>query len=162
MASNAKWSSVCLVVSLLTDAVNGETARRLRQKSAAGARLDGVADLASFVALPLCLWWLWPDVMRREAIFVAGIIASYGMPLLAGWIKLRRQTSYHTWDAKLAEMTCGLGAILLFTEVPPWLFRVGVVILAMGAAGEIAITLTLKRLHARVPSLWLACTLARG
>lgn len=149
-----RWFLVCLAVSLLSDAVDGWAARRLRQESAVGARLDSVADLASFAALPLCLWWLWPSVMRREAVWVVTIVASYWSPLAIGFLKFRQQTSYHTWGAKSAAVACGVGTILLFADVTPWLFRVGTVAFALEAAEEIAITLTLKRLRANVPTLW--------
>ena len=55
---------------LLTDALDGALARRLGQESEFGARLDQWGDFALWACLPLAAWWLWPEIVRREAPYV--------------------------------------------------------------------------------------------
>src|SRR5690242_9640240 len=86
-----------LVVSLLTDALDGWIARKLNQTSDLGARLDSWADLLTSLSLPLAGWWLRPDVVRQESAFLVAGITFYLLAPLYGWLKYRRLTSYHTW-----------------------------------------------------------------
>src|SRR5438132_526041 len=73
----SEWSRAflfCLIGSLVTDMMDGLLARRLHQATSLGAKLDSWADLLTFLALPLCAWWLRPDVLRQEAVYIsAGI-----------------------------------------------------------------------------------------
>lgn len=68
---------LCLVLSLVTDAADGFVARRFRQASQLGARLDSWADLLTSLALPICAWWLRPDVIRQEALIIGAGIFFY-------------------------------------------------------------------------------------
>src|SRR5437773_3019566 len=67
----------CLIISLLTDATDGLLARRLHQTSELGAKLDSWADLFTYLSLPLCAWWLRPEVIRQEAFYIGGGIVFY-------------------------------------------------------------------------------------
>src|SRR5512147_907212 len=58
---------VALVVSLLSDLCDGWFARRFNQATHLGTLLDSYGDLATYMTVPLCAWWLWPDLIRREA-----------------------------------------------------------------------------------------------
>ena len=71
---------VVLCVSFASDAFDGYLARRLGQTSDVGARLDSVADFSIYLTIPLVGWWLWPDIMRREAFYFIAAIASTVIP----------------------------------------------------------------------------------
>jgi hypothetical protein len=80
-----------------------------------------IANLLSclrLASIPILLGvaWLWPEVLMREAIWVA--------------------------------------LLLLLNGHRPWLFRVGAVLVLVEAVEEVAITHTLKRWRADVPSWW--------
>ena len=61
---------VVLSISLFSDSVDGFIARRLNVASDMGTRLDSWGDLATYLTVPLCAWWLWPEILKREAFFV--------------------------------------------------------------------------------------------
>ena len=61
-----------LTLSLLTDLLDGQLARWLNQRTELGAKLDSWADLATWLALPLCGWWLRSEALRQEALWLAG------------------------------------------------------------------------------------------
>ncbi|HSP96042.1 MAG TPA: CDP-alcohol phosphatidyltransferase family protein [Candidatus Dormibacteraeota bacterium] len=53
-----------VAVSFLSDIFDGWVARRLGQTTALGARLDTGGDVGSYLAIPVCGWWLWPERLR--------------------------------------------------------------------------------------------------
>lgn len=143
-----------LVAALASDVADGFLARRLDCASERGARLDSLADLLTFATLPLFAWWLWPDLLRTESAWVAAGILAFALPTFVGWLRFGRLTSYHTWLAKLSSWLVGGSALLLFAGGPAWPFHVAVVVLALEAAEELAITALLPRWRADVPTLW--------
>jgi len=145
---------VGFAVALATDALDGFVARGLGQTSEFGARLDSRADLAIYLAVPLAAWWLWPEIVDRELPWIAAVIFSYMLPVLAGFLKFGALTSYHTWAAKTAVILLGPSALLLFVADMHLPFRVSAPIAVLSGVEELLITLVLPRWTADVPSLW--------
>jgi CDP-diacylglycerol--glycerol-3-phosphate 3-phosphatidyltransferase len=139
---------------LFTDSIDGTIARRLRQDSILGAKLDSLGDLATYVSIPVCGWLLWPEIIRAELVFVIVGILSYLLPVIVGLIRYRRLTSYHTWGAKISAVLMGAAVLMLFMGISPWPFRVFTPIAALAGIEEIAITFILREWHANVPTLW--------
>ncbi|MCU0668899.1 MAG: CDP-alcohol phosphatidyltransferase family protein [Myxococcota bacterium] len=150
-----------LIVALASDAFDGHLARRLGQASALGTRLDSWGDLAIYALLPICAGWLWPDLLRREAPFVAAVIVAYALPIAIGFVRYRRLTSYHTWGAKLSAVLVGTSALVLFAGGPALPFRIATCVLVLAELEEIAITATLPAWRANVATLWHARRLRR-
>lgn len=151
---------VLFVCALLTDTLDGYLARRLGQESELGAKLDSWGDFSLYMATPVCAWLLWPELLLREAPYVTAVIASFILPVLAGFVRYRRLTSYHTWGAKLSAVLMGASTLLMFAGGPAWPFRISTVILVMTQLEEIAITVVLREWRSNVPSLWHAVRLA--
>ncbi|MGH8548454.1 MAG: CDP-alcohol phosphatidyltransferase family protein [Methylococcales bacterium] len=143
-----------LAVSFLTDVLDGFVARWTAEVSRLGARLDSWADMVSYCTIALGSWWLWPEVVIREALFVAIIIASYLLPPLVGIIKFGTFTSYHTWSVKLAAAAVGVSLYGLFLDGPAWPFRIAAMLCVAAAAEEISITLISSELYSNVSSFW--------
>ncbi len=140
-------------IALLSDALDGYLARRLQQTSELGSRLDSYGDLALFLPLPLEAWWLWPDLVLRELPFIGAAIAGLLVPLLIGWLKFRRLTSYHTYGAKIAAVLLALAIPLLLLGGAAWPFRAAVLVFLLAEIEEVLITLRLARYRSNVPSL---------
>lgn len=102
----------CLAMALLSDALDGWLARRLAGTSSLGTKLDSWADIALCLSVPLGVWWLWPDLVRREAVIVGVVIACFAAPALFALLKYHRLPSYHTWTAKLAGVLMGTGGLI--------------------------------------------------
>jgi phosphatidylglycerophosphate synthase len=152
---------ILFVIALLSDMVDGYLARKLNQESEFGARLDSLGDFTLYMSTPLCAWWLWPEIILREAPYVVAVLTSFIVPILIGFIKYRRLTSYHTWGAKLSAVLMGVGTFLLFAGGPVYLFRFSTIILIIAQIEEIAMTFVLREWHADVPSLWHAVRIMR-
>jgi CDP-diacylglycerol--glycerol-3-phosphate 3-phosphatidyltransferase len=143
-----------LAITLLSDAIDGFAARRLHVASELGTRLDSWGDLVTYLVIPLCAWWLWPEIIRREAGFVLLVLTAFIAPLIAGLLKFRRLTSYHTWAAKAVAVLMSIAIFILFIADIAWPFRCVVVLLCLSACEEIAITLRLPALRSNVRSYW--------
>ncbi len=145
---------VVLVLSFLSDALDGFLARWFHQESALGSLLDTMADVVIYVTIPISAWWLWPELLRQEAPFVVLVIASYSVPALVGFVKFRALTSYHTWAVKVAAAAAGGAALLMFAGGPTWPFRLATPLCVLAALEQIAITLVLPASSSDVRSLW--------
>ena len=143
-----------LAITFATDLLDGVIARLTGQVSQFGAVLDSWADVITYLTVALSCWWLWPDVVSRELLYVGLIIASCLLPALVGIFKFGRFTSYHTWGAKIAAATMGLTLYMLFLDGPTWPFRVAAVMCVVAAIEEIMITWLLPEPESNLRSVW--------
>ena len=143
---------VLLAVSLFSDAIDGFVARKLNVASELGTRLDSWGDLATYLTVPVCAWWLWPEIIKREAVFVLIVVGAYMAPLIAGFVKFKRLPSYHTWAAKGVAVAMSFSVIILFTADIAGFFRVAAILQVLVACEEIAITIRLSEWQCNVPS----------
>lgn len=143
-----------LALALLSDAIDGFVARRLHKTSELGSRLDSWGDLVTFLVVPLCAWWLWPEIMRREAGYVILVMAVYLLPPAVGLVKFGRLTSYHTWSAKTVAVLMSIAVLALFITGVAWPFHVAAALLCLSAGEEIAISLHLSEPRSDVRSYW--------
>ncbi|MCX5835152.1 MAG: CDP-alcohol phosphatidyltransferase family protein [Deltaproteobacteria bacterium] len=152
---------VLLVLALLSDAIDGMIARKYKQETDLGAKLDSWGDFSIYMTVPLCTWWLWPDLIRQEAPFVAAVVASFAIPIFIGFLKYRRLTSYHTWAAKFSAAVLSVATLVMLLFDITWPFEIATVVLALSALEEIAITTTLSEWQSNVRSVWHARKFAR-
>jgi cardiolipin synthase (CMP-forming) len=138
---------------MASDVADGQVARRLGQATPLGAKLDSIADLATWALLPLCCFWLWPDVVSAQAPWLVVAVAAFLAPTVIGLLRWGRLTSYHTYGAKICSWAMAIGAVALFAFDSDALFRAATVILAVSATEEIAITAVLPSWRPDVPSL---------
>ena len=143
-----------LAVAFATDLLDGMIARLTGQVTAFGAILDSWADVITYLTIALCCWWLWPEIVSRERLYVGLIVASCLLPALVGGCKFGRFTSYHTWAVKIAAAAMGSTLYILFLGGPPWPFRIAAVMCAIAAVEEIIITLFLPEPESNLRSLW--------
>lgn len=148
------WFLALLAVALLSDAIDGYLARRLHQTSELGTQLDSFGDLMVFLVVPLAVWWLWPQIIIREAPYIMVVLSAYLLPLLVAFVKFRQLPSYHTWAAKSMVIMMSMAVFTLLLFDYPWLFRVLSLVQILVGIEEIAITLTLRKLRDNVPSYW--------
>ena len=150
-----------LAISLLTDFIDGFLARRFYWTSEFGTKLDSWGDFAIYMTVPVCAWWLWPEVIKREAFFVVLVIGAYSLPFIFGFGKFKRLPSYHTWSAKVAAVVMSVAVFILFIFNISWPFHCAAILQALVAFEEIAITLLLPDWHCNVPSFWHAVKLSK-
>ena len=150
------WFIGVLLFAEFTDVLDGFLARTLNQITELGSHLDSWGDFVIYTTMAVCAWILWPDILQRELLYFIIIVLSFTVPSLAGYIKFRQFTSYHTWSVKLAVLVTVVGYILLFTSLLDWPFRVAAIFCLYAAIEEIAITLLIHHQHVDVRSVWQA------
>lgn len=155
---------VLLLAAVLSDAVDGWLARRLGATSPLGARLDSIADYAVYVAVPLGGWWLWPEIVAREAGWFALVVLGYALPGALALLRFRRLSAYHTWSAKLAVAVLSVAVLVLFAGGPAWPLHLGAPVALIAGVEQSAITLIAPRPRDELPTIFhaLAAFRARG
>lgn len=143
-----------LAAACATDAIDGPLARYLEQESVRGARLDSLADRALMITVPLGVALLWPDLLRREALWFGFLGFALVVPRTHAYLKFRQLPSYHTWLAKGLAVYMSGAVLLLLAWDWPWPFRVGAVLALVEATEEIAITCTLHKQRENISSWW--------
>lgn len=151
----------CLIVSLGTDILDGKLARWLNQKTELGTKLDSWADFLTYTAVPVCAYWLRPDIIANEWPWFIAVVSSYTVPVTIGFVKYRRLTSYHTRGAVISAYLIGASVIVLFAHGPTLPFRIAAVVLVLAELEEIAMTCVLPIWRCNVSSLKDALALRR-
>ena len=158
---NERAFLICLIVSLVTDILDGKIARWLGQTSEFGTKLDSWADLVTYATLPLDTYWLRPDLVVTEWPAFVVVVSAFLVPVAIGFVKYRRLTSYHTRGAVFAAYGIGGSVIVLFAHGPAWPFRIAAGVLVLAELEEIAMTTVLPVCCSNVPSLKHALAIRR-
>ena len=150
------WFMGTLLFAVFTDVLDGFLARTLHQITEMGSHLDSWGDVVIYTTMAVCAWILWPDILQREIVYFIVIVLSITLPAIAGFIKFRMFTSYHTWSVKLAVFVTVISYVLLFAGLLDWPFRVAAAFCLYAAIEEIAITLLIHHEHVDVRTIWQA------
>ncbi len=141
-------------IGLASDIADGAIARYFDQETELGAQLDQWGDFALWVSFPLAAFWLWPEVVRREAVYVVLAIACLLIPTAIAYLKYREVPGYHTWAAKLDSVLMGIGVPLLLLFDFAWPFRLAALFLVVCAIDELGITYVLSECRHDVRSVY--------
>ncbi|MDQ6655018.1 MAG: CDP-alcohol phosphatidyltransferase family protein, partial [Verrucomicrobiota bacterium] len=142
-----------LIGALVSDIVDGQIARCWNLATELGATLDSWADFLTALTLPFALYWLQPETIPRVRIAFVVALVSYLLPIALGFLKFRRLTSYHTLLARVAAYALGASIVVLFARGPTLPFQISVLVLALAASEEIALTVVLPAPRSNVGSL---------
>jgi CDP-diacylglycerol--glycerol-3-phosphate 3-phosphatidyltransferase len=154
--------SIVFGLGLVSDVLDGALARRLGQETAFGALLDQWGDFALWISLPLAAWWLWPEIIAREARYVILALACMLLPTSIAYLKYRAVPGYHTWSVKLGAVLMGISVPLLLLFDIAWPFRVAALFQLVCAADELGITVLSATCRHDVPSVLHAARLRRS
>ena len=106
---------IFLVISLVTDVLDGLIARVFRMETEFGARLDSIADIGTFVlAFTGIILFKWPDFQPHLPSFLA-YMALFLSTQVFSLIKFGRFSSLHLYSWKIGGYIQGLFIIVLFT-----------------------------------------------
>jgi len=145
---------IVLCFTIFTDVVDGFLARNLNMITELGSHLDSWGDFTIYTTMAISAWWLWPEIIKEEIIYVVAIILSFVLPVIIGLMKFHTLTSYHTWSVKLAVFITLISYIVVFLDWQRWPIYLAAAVSVFAAIEEILITLILKHEHADVRSVW--------
>jgi CDP-diacylglycerol--glycerol-3-phosphate 3-phosphatidyltransferase len=143
---------VSFAAALASDMIDGFLARRLKLDSEIGAKLDSWSDLCMYVSAAIGVWLLWPQFIRQERVCTVAVVFGYVVPILFGFAKYRRLTSYHTWGAKVSAVVVSVAAFIMFIFGITWPFWVATPVFVVSSIEEVCITAVLPAWRANVPS----------
>lgn len=120
-----KW---LLLVSFLTDALDGVLARKLKANSILGARLDSIGDDLTVLAGLLGMFVFRWEFLKTSWIPIVVVLGIFLIQTLFALFKYQKTTSFHTLGAKTAAMLQGTFLCSLFFlmspcigfSMPPW------------------------------------------
>ena len=153
VVGNAGLFVIVLVIAIILDAIDGPIARRIHQVSELGPKLDSWADFSVYIIFLIGAWLLWPEIIKRELVYIILVACSLILPAIAGLAKFHVPTSYHTWLVKIAAVTIVPAALVLFLNGPAWPFHAATIISVLAGTEEILITLVLDKPRSDVGGL---------
>jgi phosphatidylserine synthase len=139
------------------DLADGILARRIGDPAALRRqrRMDGVADLAFAVAIPPCVYWVRPELLRQERVPITLVVAAQAASLVACYARFRRLPRYHTEAYKWSSGTMGVAlAARVAGGRLAIAFRPAVALLVLAHLEALAITLLLDAYRQPVATLW--------
>lgn len=142
-----------LAISLFSDVLDGYFARKLKQVTELGARLDSWADMATYAMMIVGLYVMWPAVFDQQFFYLVAASVSYVLPVVIALFRFGDFPSYHTWGAKLAALLIAPAFYLLLLNDQQLLFRAVIIFHVVVALEEVAITFALKKSETNVASI---------
>ncbi len=146
----------------LSDVLDGLAARALKTESTRGCVLDGYADIAFYGGAAVCLWFLYPTVLKGHIFWLVGLLglqfASWGFSL----IKFKRMTSYHTYASKAWAIMLFVSLAFLFAFDSALLLVPMFVVGICSNIEEILITRTMPYWKGDITGLRMATRLRRA
>jgi phosphatidylglycerophosphate synthase len=132
--SNSKTGFLILLgFALLSDALDGFIARRLKVESDIGRRLDRWGDALTMAFGALGFYFLWP--LSFEVEWQATVLALLGYVVI-GYDRLRRRLDRENvpaWWERILALLLPLSLIPLIAEVSAWPFRAAAILQAIMA-----------------------------
>jgi len=147
--------SVFLIINLLSDALDGFLARKLKQETEIGAKLDGFADNFTYVLAFIGIFVFKMDDIRPHLISFTVMITMLVSTVIVSLIKFRKFPSYHLYTTKAGGYIEGGFFICLFTIgflTPYYYFVVAWAI--MGAIECIIINLMIPEMRSDIKGLY--------
>lgn len=145
--------TILLTASLLSDALDGYLARLLDQRTPLGAQLDSWGDFLTVLVYPGAAAWLQPALLKQNALWVTVALLAYFSPIVFGFLKYGRLTSYHTRLMTLSAYLMGGAAVAFFAGWSDLPLHVACIVLVVAEAEEISISATLPVWQANVRDL---------
>lgn len=148
-----KWM---LIVSFLTDAVDGFLARKFKANSVLGARLDSIGDDLTILAGIIGLAVAKMDFLKEHWIIFAVPLGLFFIQTILALLRYKKTTSYHTYLAKAAAIFQGffMCSMFLFEEPVYWLFYTTAAITILELIEEIFIVFALPEWKTNVHGLY--------
>jgi len=139
---------------LISDVLDGYIARKLHQCSKMGSRLDSIGDYVTYMSIPFATWWLWPEIIKEEALYIILALLLFFVPGIVARVKFGVMVAYHTWLTKFTAVAMSLALIIILFTHESTFFHLALMVLFLEAVESLFITSYLKSPRDNVKSLW--------
>ncbi|MBT8235128.1 MAG: CDP-alcohol phosphatidyltransferase family protein, partial [Bacteroidia bacterium] len=129
-----------LLISYLTDGIDGFVARTLKISSARGSQLDSYGDQLTFAVALLGLWVFENEFIRENLILILIAFAPYLIQMILAFRKYGKATAFHTYLAKLSAIVQAMFILLILFFEPIYpLFYLMIILGIVETAEEITL-----------------------
>ncbi len=155
ISGNERLFAIFLIINLLSDALDGFIARRLKQETEIGAKLDGFADNFTYVLAFIGIFVFRMDDIRPHMVSFIIMIIMLVSTVIVSLIKFRKFPTYHLYTTKAGGYIEGGFFISLFTiGFIPLFYYFMLVWAIMGAVECIAINLLIPEMRSDIKGLY--------
>jgi phosphatidylglycerophosphate synthase len=158
LLGNGRLVGVGLLVAGATDFFDGYLARRRGQESAAGARLDSLADNLLLISAMAWIEVLHPEILNDNTVLVLATFGLYLASLSVGLIKFHQLGNLHLYSSKVAGGALySFAVITLITGVyEPLLLWLAAAAFIVSSAETVLAQLLLSAVDENMGSIFLA------
>lgn len=93
-----------LLISYLTDAIDGYLARKLKITSARGSQLDSFGDQLTLIMGLIALYYFETDFIKENIIIIIVAFIPYILQMIIAFYKYGKATAFHTYLAKTSAI----------------------------------------------------------
>ena len=93
-----------LLISYLTDAIDGFLARKLKISSPRGSQLDSFGDQVTLIIGLIGLFYFETEFIRANLIFIIIVFIPYIVQMIIAYTKYGKATAFHTYLAKISAI----------------------------------------------------------
>lgn len=93
-----------LLISYLTDAIDGYLARKLKITSARGSQLDSFGDQITLIIGLIGLFYFETNFIKTNLLLILLAFIPYVIQMLIAYLKYSKATAFHTYLAKLSAI----------------------------------------------------------
>jgi hypothetical protein len=139
-----RYVGIGLIVSAVSDILDGVVARRSDQTSAFGSRFDSMTDMVTAVSAIAWTAMVAPDVVEDHPLLLLGASALALASPVVGWIRFRRFADLHLHSARAAGVV-GYAFVIHAFLVGPYLeplFYLGVALAIVASLEALWLQLT--------------------
>ncbi len=106
-----KWM---LLLSFLTDAIDGYLARKLNASTRLGSMLDSIGDMLTIMVAVTAAIYTRPEFVTEQSAVIICVCSLFIMQMIFALIRYKRLSSFHTYMAKISAVMQGAFLISLF------------------------------------------------
>lgn len=148
-------TGILLLISFLTDAIDGYIARKRQMESSRGAKLDSIGDFLTLIAGFIAFALFETEFLKDHLWIIILSFSLFILQMIIALIKFKMLTSYHTFLAKITAVLFAVFLVITPIAAPfKFLFYLSFVISIAEALEEIVITLILKEPQENVKGLY--------
>jgi phosphatidylglycerophosphate synthase len=148
-----KW---LLVVSFLTDAIDGQLARKYKVTSVFGSVLDSVSDDLTIAVAIIGITLVNPEFLKKELVLVMLQVALFITQIGVALFRYHKISSFHTYLAKFVTVFQGIFLVLFYWLPEPVyeLFHFVSVLTILDLLEEVVLVLIIRKWETDVKGLY--------
>src|SRR3989344_2472763 len=147
--------AVLLIISFISDALDGFLARRLKIVSERGAFLDSFGDILLLIAAIFGAFWFEGDVFLKNKVLLLIVFSLFIFLGVFAYIKYKRLSSFHTYLAKIIFVLIGFFfSYLFFFGFNQWFFNLIIIVGIIEILEEIVLVFLLPKHKSNVKGIY--------